>query len=302
MKFEIIIEDKYVSKILTEYNQFENKNDNLLSMINDFEDGAWRYKKFKDYVFDKLMYTALTKEEREKLIDDSMTRLSEGAKKLKLPECPDKKGGEIGEILLYGIMNDYYKACSIVPKIFYKQNKNDYAKGADSVHIVIENDDFSIWLGESKFYTTISGAIDNAIKSVGDTLTRDKLKKENSIITNLHEFEKYEETKPYAESIKNLLSGNTSIDNLKPKLHIPIILLHECTHTQTADCLSEEYKEQIKTDHFNNAKSYFSKQKEKLRDIHLIDTVTFHLILFPVPDKQRIVDAFYSTAKMLGGE
>lgn len=301
MKFVIIIEDKYVSKTLTEYNQFENNNDNLLSMINDFEDGYWRYEKFRSYLFDKLMYTALTKEEREKLIDDSFSRISEGAKKLRLPEDTDKMGGEIGEILLYGIMNDYYKACSIVPKIFYKQNKNDYAKGADSVHIVIENDGFSIWLGESKFYATISGAIDEAINSVGDTLTLNKLKKENSIITNLHEFEKYDETKPYAESIKKLLSEDTSIDNLKLKLHVPIILLHECNNTKGVDCLSDEYKEQIKTDHFKNAKTYFSKQKEKLKEIHLIGNVTFHLILFPVPDKQKIVDSFYSTAKKLRG-
>jgi hypothetical protein len=82
-------------------------------------------------------------------------------------------------------MKDYYTALSVVPKIFYKQNVNDNAKGADSVHIVIDNNeqDFSLWFGEAKFYQNIDGAINSAINSVDGFLRNDEqIRKENSII------------------------------------------------------------------------------------------------------------------------
>lgn len=65
-------------------------------------------------------------------------------------------------------MKDHYSALPIVPKIFYKQNKKDEAKGSDSVHIVIESrDSFSLWFGESKFYNSIENArLDKIISSV----------------------------------------------------------------------------------------------------------------------------------------
>ena len=52
-------------------------------------------------------------------------------------------------------MKHHYGALSAVPKIFYKQNVQDNAKGADSVHIVLNNNDFSIWFGEAKFYPNL---------------------------------------------------------------------------------------------------------------------------------------------------
>ena len=90
---------------------------------------------------------------------------------------------ELAEILLYGLMKEHYKALPVVPKIFYKQNTKDNAKGADSVHIVIEDGKYSIWFGEAKFYNSLEEArFDTIIKSVETTLQTDKLKKENSII------------------------------------------------------------------------------------------------------------------------
>ena len=52
------------------------------------------------------------------------------------------EGSEIAEILLYAFMQEHFKALSVVPKIFYKQNSNIYALGADSVHIVLEKNGF----------------------------------------------------------------------------------------------------------------------------------------------------------------
>ena len=65
-------------------------------------------------------------------------------------------------------MKDYYNALPVVPKIFYKQNRNDNAKGADSVHLVLTDDmsDFSVWFGEAKFYKSLSAHVLDNITSV----------------------------------------------------------------------------------------------------------------------------------------
>lgn len=78
------------------------------------------------------------------------TTLTESVKNLRLVDTDNGQGSEIAEIVLYGIMRYYYGALPVVPKIF----ANDNAKGADSVHIVLDDKgDFTLWLGEAKFYS-----------------------------------------------------------------------------------------------------------------------------------------------------
>ena len=57
-------------------------------------------------------------------------------------------------------MKNHYKALSAIPKIFYKQNDNDNAKGSDSVHIVIDpNGGFQLWFrSKLNFYNSLEDA------------------------------------------------------------------------------------------------------------------------------------------------
>lgn len=103
---------------------------------------------------DNIAQTGLSAEDRDNLYCESpYTTLTESVKNLRLVDTDNGQGSEIAEIVLYGIMRYYYGALPVVPKIFYKQNANDNAKGADSVHIVLDDrGDFTLWLGEAKFY------------------------------------------------------------------------------------------------------------------------------------------------------
>src|SRR3546814_8222057 len=116
--------------------------------------------------------------------------LERAAKNLRLlSDDEDNDGGEIGEILLYGLMKKYYSALPVVPKIFYKQNTRDYAKGADSVHIVLDDEGgYTLWLGESKFYNSLDNSrLDKIVKSVRGLLDSDKIKKELSLVSSLRD-------------------------------------------------------------------------------------------------------------------
>lgn len=185
--FDILIDDLFLNMCQDKtLSPLDNKY--VLSLVNDFEDGSWRYSKFQNFIWDNIAETSLSKKERDKLVCKSHSTLIAAAKNLRLTDADEMgSGSELAEIVLYGIMKYYYHALPVVPKIFYKQNSQDNAKGADSVHIVIEDDkDFSLWFGEAKFYNNIEDARLNAIvESVSNSLQTDKLKKENSVITNI---------------------------------------------------------------------------------------------------------------------
>ncbi len=299
--FEIIVNEVFTN-IDCENLIMPNKNKNLLSMINDFEDGKWRHSKFDSFIWNNIAQTALSARERECLVAKSYNELVESAKNLRLTDSENDeigKGSELAEIILYGIMKDYYNALPVVPKIFYKQNSQDNAKGADSVHIVIEDNDFSIWFGEAKFYKGIEDTrLYSIINSIGNSLETDKLKKENSIIRNVNDIDTLEIEKSLKNKIKDSLKNTESIDYLKPKIHIPIFILHECEITNSCSKMSEEYKESIINFHKERSISFFKKQISKLsKNVFKYDDIKFHLILFPVPNKNQIVNRFLKQVK-----
>lgn len=304
MKFQILIDDDFSKQTLdSNLNPIHNKK--ILSIVNDFEDGQWRFEKFQNFIWNNIKDTALSVQERDSLIEEGEgSVLSGAAKKLRLLDDPNDsdngKGGEIAEILLYGIMKHHYKAIPVVPKIFYKQNKQDYAKGADSVHIVIENEnEFSLWFGESKFYNSIENArLQKVVDSVHESLKLEKIKKENSIITNISDIDKLNSISDFLKTkIKEFLKQETSIDLIKPILNIPILLLHECTITSSKKEYSIEYENSIKEFHKERATKYFEKQIKTCEGIHKYSEIRFHIILFPVANKKQIEDKFIYKAK-----
>jgi hypothetical protein len=183
MIFHVLIDQSFAT-IYKDNTLTPIENKFVLSLINDFEEGKWRFSKFQNFIWDNIADTALSHRERQNLADQRHSTLVAAAKNLRLTDKEKNdvgKGSELAEIALYGIMKHYYKSLPIVPKIFYKQNSQDNAKGADSVHIVIEEgNNFSLWLGESKFYDSIEDArLDKVIDSIKEALNKDKLKKEN---------------------------------------------------------------------------------------------------------------------------
>ena len=295
MNFEVIIDASFLD-VTSDKKLSPADKKHVVGLINDFEDGKWRHKKFQSFIWDNIAETALSKRERDSLAMQPLSQLAAAAKSLRLTDKSDDigQGSELAEIILYGIMKHHYGALPVVPKIFYKQNSQDNAKGADSVHIVIESGrDFSLWFGEAKFYKSIDDArLPSIVKSVGNSLQTDKLKKENSIITNVRDLDAMDIDEELKEKIKSALSNRASIDALKPKIHVPILLLHECSITKKAIELSASYIERIKEYHVTRATAYFKRQIDAIGNIFKYSEISFHLIIFPVPDKSEIISRF----------
>lgn len=282
-----------------------DENDFLLSVVNGFEDGKWREDLFRQFVMNNIAQTGLSADERENICTvDPYTQITRSIMNLRLVDCENGQGSEIAEIVLYGIMRYHYNALPVVPKIFYKQNSNDNAKGADSVHIVIDEDkmDFTLWLGEAKFFNDIADErLYDPINSIFEALGTEKIKKENSIITNIKDLEYVINNPDIRKKVKEVLHHDVSIDEVKKRLHVPIMLLHECSITKGARDLSPEYLEEIKHYHLNRAERFFMSHnnKQKKEGVYGFENIMFHLILFPVPNKENIVNWFVERANQI---
>ena len=102
LNFEILI-DKSFATINIDANLTPINNKAILSLINDFEDGKWRYTKFQSFIWDNIVETALSNNEREKLVNQDHSRLIAAAKNLRLTDKNDEKGkgSELAEIVLW---------------------------------------------------------------------------------------------------------------------------------------------------------------------------------------------------------
>lgn len=296
-KFKCIIDKSLLELFPGNDDSLQNKS--LLSYLNGFESGEWRYSHFNKFIFDNMCETALSEEERSKLVGEPLSSLQKAAKNLRISNDTGK-GSELAEILLYGVMKHHYKALPVVPKIFYKQNSQDNAKGADSVHIVLEDDgSFSLWYGESKFYTDLWEAMNSAIASIKDTISDSKIRKENSIVTSMSDLKACIKDDAKSEEIKRMLSSDTSLDDIKLILHVPILLLHECKITDKYTCMSQDYLDEMENMYKEKAQRFFVKLSGECKSVSCYESITFHLIPFPIPDKEKVISNFLRKNELL---
>ncbi|ELJ3961341.1 DUF1837 domain-containing protein [Campylobacter coli] len=261
----------------------------LLSISNQFESKKWKMKNFRNFIITNLKECALTEQERQSLAGNEGEILDKAISKLRI----DERSGEIGEIFLHGIMREYYNALPIVPKIFYKQNRNMEAFGFDSVHLTIENQEYHLWLGESKLYKNLDDAIRKATKSLKDNLSDETILNEARIIANLHELDNLAKHNNIETStltnFKQIINGNINLDNLKGILHVPISIIYDCDYTKKIEEITDDYKTTIKNFHKENGNKISEEIKNLLNEITYIDRIKFHIILFPIPNKEEII-------------
>ena len=76
--------------------------------------------------------------------------------------------GELGELLLFTLLEVYFNAPKILTKI--KTNKRMAVYGADAVHAQYVNGSLRLYLGESKLHKSFPSAATKAVKSISNYL------------------------------------------------------------------------------------------------------------------------------------
>ena len=83
--------------------------------------------------------------------------------------------GELGELLLYSLLETHLEAPKLLSKMMLKTSTNDYVKGADGIHIrELEDGSYHMIFGESKLNQSYQTGLYRAFHSINEYLTREK--------------------------------------------------------------------------------------------------------------------------------
>jgi hypothetical protein len=100
-------------------------------------------------------------------------------------KAAENNTGELGELLLYCLLESHLQAPKLLTKLELKTAANDYVKGADGVHLLkIDDTSYQIVFGESKLHADLQSGITSAFKSIKTMLDNglDKMRYEIHLV------------------------------------------------------------------------------------------------------------------------
>lgn len=93
------------------------------------------------------------------------------------------KAGEIGEMILWLLMEVILKAPQIVAKMDLKTNSKLEVFGSDGIHVKIDEEVLNLYFGEAKFYNNIYKALDSAFESIEKFHEESMYSREYNLVT-----------------------------------------------------------------------------------------------------------------------
>lgn len=169
------------------YHEIKDRELDRSNKLNLFtlkvKNNSFAYDELLETLGDKLYYFALSRAEIQKLKDtDKLGTLIKKSKK-KLREHIEKnrsettegvknEGGELGELLLFCLLESHLKAPKILTKLELKTASQMYVHGADGVHLLQLNEkDYQLIFGESKLHADIKQGIYKAFESISKLIS-----------------------------------------------------------------------------------------------------------------------------------
>lgn len=243
-----------------------------------YENGIWRMKPLVNDVFKRhLTSFALSFTAFDSIDGDSAADALARAAQSVYNTDKYQSRGEFGELFLHAILRDFYNAQPAVSKIFFKDSANDTVKGFDSVHIVEGEDGIELWLGEVKFYASLTSAISSVAAELTDHTKKKYLRREFVAITN-----KLDPAWTGTEIVADLLDQNRTLESIIDSVVIPILLTYNSPAVTAHDVLSDEYVAALEAELRSATARLNSKLKMK-RPVRLV------LILLPLHTKKKLV-------------
>jgi hypothetical protein len=175
--------DLFYSDIKDEALENGNKlNVFTLKVVNN----SFAYNELIDLLGDKLHHFALSRKEIQYLVEQDKLRTLVDKSKAKLRQYVEKnqqgEGGELGELLLYCLLECHLNAPKILTKLEIKTSNQMYVNGADGVHLLqVSDKDYQLVFGESKLNADLQQGIYKAFESIAKLLADRKGKLEFEI-------------------------------------------------------------------------------------------------------------------------
>ncbi|MGN3973660.1 HamA C-terminal domain-containing protein [Tsuneonella sp. SYSU-LHT278] len=251
-----------------------------------FELQAWRCDSFADHLIEWIADYALKEDELRVDHGNMYIRLREAAVRVYRSENY-KQRGEVGEIVLHAICRDFFNTVPFAPRVFYLTSSNDVVKSFDLVHVRdLPDGGFELWLGEAKFYRSAIEGIKAAIDSVTEHIDQGFLKNEKLLLGP-----QVSKSLAHYREIRDLLSVQTSLDDLFKNAVFPICITCDSKATQSHETFCKSYTEAVGAE--------LSELVSRLRESGLTEKIRIMLIYVPLGSKGTLADAFDSRLKGL---
>lgn len=192
--------------------------------------------------------------------------------------------GELGELLLFTLLEIYFEAPKLLSKISSKTSRRMPVYGADAVHAQYVDGALKLYLGESKLHKSFTSAATKAASSI--TTSLEKYCDEFDLIDSYIDFPEME-TEVREELIDLLNPFSEDNKNIPDILHAPCFIgfVEPSIFSDDENTYMEKYVE-IAEEHIGD---FYSKLEQKGNDI---DKTA--LILLPFTSLDNLVKEFIS--------
>ena len=171
--------------------------------------------------------------------------------------------GELGELLLFTLLEVYFEAPKILSKISLKTSRRMPVFGADAVHAQYVDGTLRLYLGESKLHKTFTNAASSAAKSISSFL--EKYCDEFNLIDSYIDFPEMD-TEVRGELIDLLNPFSEDNENIPDILHVPCFIgfVEPAIFSDDEKNYKKQYIEVAK-EHIGN---FYTKLQNKENDIN----------------------------------
>lgn len=262
-------------------------NERLESYCAGFELSEWRCSGFADNLIEWIIdYSLKSDELRDTNHANTFVRLKQAASRVYTSEKYERRG-EVGEIAAHAVCRTYFNTIPVAARVNYLSASNDPVKAFDLVHVRYVGDgDIELWLGEAKFFKDRNDAIKDAITSIKGHITAGFLRNEKLLLGP-----QVSNDIPYSGRIKNLLSAESSLDDLIASAVFPVLIAANSDATATHVSASDDYSAEVDAE----MKALWG----TLKASGLTEKIRIKLIYVPLGDKDSLNKAFDERLKGL---
>lgn len=243
-----------------------------------YENGEWRDRQLAEHLIEWLPEFALRYSEWNGIRHHNAVRMFAKAAQSIYLSTKYKSRGEFGEVLLHAMIRQRFKTIPAISKYYYKDSNNDTVKGFDAVHVVENEGELELWLGEAKFYEKLTDAIAAITAELEEHTQRDYLRNEFAAITN-----KIDDSSPFAEKLKKLIDKNTSLDEIFARTCIPLLITYDSDAVGKNKAVCATYDAEFKAEVEKNYRALLGKIPGLPAELRL------QVLLFPLKSKQNLI-------------
>lgn len=205
-----------------------------------------------------------------------------------------QKEGDLGEIILHTLLRRYLGTLPFTGRFYFAVDKNTNAKSFDVIHILPQPQKNILVLGESKMYKNGKGGIDALVKDIKSHFAVDYARRQFVKISELtHSDDAYIQEKFVLPEIQKIedwelkLRQATKLEDVIDELCVPLLCTYTYSEYTNHKHVSEEFIKKYEEE-MNELIAYFRNKKyESPKCLSII------LMLFPVPDKDKLIEEYY---------